>query len=50
MPVPQRVNFLVGWAEEPALEKLINKGARCELVSELFISLLFLCTLYGLCG
>jgi len=39
----------VGWAGKPALEKLINKGARCELVSELLISLLFLCALCGLC-
>jgi hypothetical protein len=28
MPVPQRGNFLVGWAGEPAPERLIENGAR----------------------
>jgi hypothetical protein len=27
MPVPQRVNFLVGWAGEPAHKRLIENGA-----------------------
>src|SRR4028118_2178547 len=27
MPVPQRVNFLVGWAGEPAHESLVENGA-----------------------
>ena len=31
MPVPQRVNFLVGWAGEPAHEMLVEKGATSQL-------------------
>jgi hypothetical protein len=31
MPVPQRVSFLVGWAEEPALEILIKNDTRSQL-------------------
>jgi hypothetical protein len=27
MPVPQKLNFLVGWAGEPAPERLIENGA-----------------------
>jgi hypothetical protein len=27
MPVPQRVNFLVGWAGKPAHKRLIENGA-----------------------
>jgi hypothetical protein len=30
MPVKRRVSFLVGWAGEPARERLINHGARCQ--------------------
>jgi hypothetical protein len=32
MPVPQRVNFLVGWAGEPAPKRFIENGARCQLL------------------
>ena len=32
MPVPQRVDFLVGWAGKPARERLINNGARYPIV------------------
>ena len=34
MPVPQRVNFLVGstgWSGEPAHEMLVEKGATSQL-------------------
>jgi hypothetical protein len=31
MPVPQRVDFLVGWAEEPAHKRLIENGAAYKL-------------------
>jgi len=32
MPVPQRVNFIVGWAGEPAPKRFIENGARCQLL------------------
>ena len=31
-PVPQRVNFIVGWAGEPAPKRFIENGARCQLL------------------
>ncbi|GAB4203864.1 MAG: hypothetical protein Fur006_58550 [Coleofasciculaceae cyanobacterium] len=30
MPVPQKVTFPVGWASEPAHQRLIDNGARCQ--------------------
>ncbi|MEG4584067.1 hypothetical protein QUA54_02305 [Microcoleus sp. MOSTC5] len=33
MPVPQTINLPVGWAGEPALERLINNCARCHIKS-----------------
>jgi hypothetical protein len=33
MPVPQDIKLLVRWAKEPALEKLVGNGARCDLNS-----------------
>ena len=32
MPVPQRVNFLVGWAGKPAHETLIDKGSISQFI------------------
>ncbi len=32
MPVKRRVDFLVGWAGEPARARLINNGARYQVV------------------
>jgi hypothetical protein len=32
MPIPQDIQFLVGWAGEPALERLIGNGARCKIL------------------
>ncbi|WP_332957030.1 hypothetical protein [Microcoleus sp. AR_TQ3_B6] len=31
MPVPQRVNFLLGWAGDPAHESLVEKGGTSQL-------------------
>jgi len=31
MPVPQKVNFLVGWAGDPAHKRIIENGARCKI-------------------
>jgi len=31
MPVPQTINFPVRWAGDPALERLINHGARSHI-------------------
>jgi len=31
MPVPQRVDFLVGWAGDPAHKRLIENGATYKL-------------------
>ena len=39
MPIPQRVNFLVGsrgWAREPAHERLIDNGAGCEVKPDVY--------------
>jgi hypothetical protein len=30
LPVPQKVTFLVGWASDPAHQRLIDNGARCQ--------------------
>ena len=32
MPVPQTVNFLVGWAAEPAPKRFIENGATSQLL------------------
>ncbi|MEG4500113.1 hypothetical protein QUB05_23695 [Microcoleus sp. F10-C6] len=29
-PVRQKMNFIVGWAGDPALERLIDNDARCH--------------------
>ncbi len=35
MSVPQRISFLVGWAGEPARRRLIENGARSQLLQTL---------------
>jgi hypothetical protein len=37
MPVPQRLDFIVGWAGEPAPKRFIENGARYQLLQTFLV-------------